>query len=40
MPIDFNPQVYNVQPQIVKQQVAINRQMPNDIFVKSVNPLY
>ncbi|MBO5856860.1 MAG: galactose mutarotase [Clostridia bacterium] len=40
MPIDFNPQIFHVQPQIERTQRIVKQNCDNDVFVKTVNPLY
>lgn len=40
MPIDFNPHVYNVQPQAVKPYQAIYKQASRDVFIKSIDTNY
>lgn len=40
MPIDFNPYIQNIQPQIVNQQYIAKNKSSKDVFVKTINPLY
>lgn len=41
MPIDFNPNVYNIaQPQIVRPQYVAQKVQSNDVFVKSIDSNY
>ncbi len=41
IPIDFNPQIYNVvRPQIIKPYSVAYKQLQKDVFIKSPNPDY
>lgn len=40
MPIDFNPYIQNIQPQIVNQQYIAKNKSSKDVFIKTINPLY